>query len=56
MTLERQEEKALSIHIGRAAGVKCERCWKYSTDIGSEPELPTICGACAAAVRQTLEG
>ena len=56
VTLERQDEKALSIHIGRAAGVKCERCWKYSTDIGSEPELPTICGACAAAVRQTLEG
>ena len=32
-------------------GVKCERCWKYTTDVGSVAELPTVCAACAAARR-----
>jgi isoleucyl-tRNA synthetase len=52
--LARQEDKALSVHVARASGVKCERCWKYSTDVGSAPDLPTVCGACAAAVAEIL--
>ena len=36
----------------RAEGVKCERCWKYTTDVGSVAELPTVCAACAAARRR----
>jgi isoleucyl-tRNA synthetase len=50
--LERHDDKVLSVHIARAAGAKCERCWKYSTDVGSTPELPTVCGACARAVAE----
>jgi isoleucyl-tRNA synthetase len=40
----------VAVTVERAAGVKCERCWKYTTDTGANPEFPTICGACAAAV------
>ncbi len=54
--LEKQPEKALSVHVGRAAGVKCERCWKYTSDVGSSPELPTVCAACAAAVAEIVGG
>jgi len=50
--LTRQDENALSVHVARAQGSKCERCWKYSTDVGSVAELPTVCGACAAAVAE----
>jgi isoleucyl-tRNA synthetase len=32
--------------------VKCERCWHWETDVGSNPEHPTICGRCVAAVKQ----
>ncbi|HUS06017.1 MAG TPA: isoleucine--tRNA ligase [Bryobacteraceae bacterium] len=39
-----------AIQIERADGQKCERCWKYTTDVGSRPEYPTICAACADAV------
>jgi isoleucyl-tRNA synthetase len=44
----------LSVRIERADGVKCERCWKYTTDTGSDPRFPTICAACAAAVKEIL--
>jgi isoleucyl-tRNA synthetase len=52
--LESRSEKVLSVHVGRAEGVKCERCWKYSTGVGSVAELPTVCAACAAAVSEIV--
>jgi isoleucyl-tRNA synthetase len=44
----------LTVTVARALGDKCERCWKYSLDVGQDPELPTIHPACAAAVREIL--
>jgi isoleucyl-tRNA synthetase len=46
----------LSVKVERAAGGKCERCWKYTTDIGSDARFPTICGPCAKAVEESLNG
>jgi len=40
----------LTIRIERAAGVKCPRCWTYSTGIGSSTEHPEICPRCAEAL------
>jgi isoleucyl-tRNA synthetase len=40
----------LSIEIQRARGDKCERCWKYTNDVGSNPDFPTVCAACAAVL------
>lgn len=40
----------LAIRVGRARGDKCERCWKYTLDIGQNQDIPTICAACAAAL------
>jgi len=31
---------------------KCERCWRWETDVGSNPEHPTICGRCVKAVAE----
>ncbi len=33
-----------------ADGQKCERCWHWETDVGSNPAHPTICGRCVKAV------
>jgi isoleucyl-tRNA synthetase len=52
--LERHPDKVLSVHVGRAGGAKCERCWKYTTDVGSVAELPTVCASCAAAVAEIV--
>ena len=55
VVLARQAEAGFSAAIERTDGTKCERCWKYTDDVGSDAELPTVCAACAAAVRETLE-
>ena len=36
--------------ITKADGQKCERCWHWETDIGQNPEHPTICARCTKAV------
>jgi isoleucyl-tRNA synthetase len=52
----RSADGALAVQVERAAGVKCERCWKYTTDVGSNAAYPTVCSPCAAAVEETLRG
>jgi isoleucyl-tRNA synthetase len=44
----------LAVRVERASGAKCERCWKYTTDIGANPAFPSICAACARAVEEIL--
>jgi isoleucyl-tRNA synthetase len=56
VALDRAESAALNVQVERAAGQKCERCWKYTTDVGSSAKYPTICGSCADAVDETLNG
>ncbi len=46
---------ALEIRVERARGDKCERCWKYRRDVGSNEEFPTVCGACASVLPEFLE-
>ena len=43
-----------SVSVTKADGQKCERCWHWETDVGSNPEHPTICARCVAAVRKNL--
>jgi isoleucyl-tRNA synthetase len=44
--------EALTIKVERARGDKCERCWKYTRDVGSDPEYPTVCASCAKTLRE----
>ena len=36
--------------VAPAAGEKCERCWIYTDDIGSDAAHPTLCARCARCV------
>ncbi|MCI0745571.1 MAG: class I tRNA ligase family protein, partial [Verrucomicrobia subdivision 3 bacterium] len=36
--------------VARADGQKCERCWHWETDVGSNPAHPAICGRCARII------
>jgi isoleucyl-tRNA synthetase len=49
--LKASADDGLRVSVLRATGVKCERCWKYTHDVGSDAELPTVCAPCATAVR-----
>jgi len=54
--LQKGEGDAISVQVERAGGVKCERCWKYTSDVGSDVRFPTVCKSCADAVVETLNG
>ena len=54
VSLEGHADADLAVHVERAAGVKCERCWKYTFDVGANPDLPSVCAACARAVTLTF--
>ena len=38
----------LSITVTPSTHAKCERCWHYRADVGSEAQHPTLCGRCVA--------
>ncbi len=41
--------------VAPAAGEKCERCWIYTDDIGSDAAHPTLCARCAGVVSKIEE-
>ncbi len=40
----------LRIRVAQAPGEKCERCWRYSTQVGKNERHPTLCERCADVV------
>ena len=40
------ERKPTSFKVTPTTHVKCERCWHYVADVGSDAEHPTICKRC----------
>ncbi len=43
-----ENSSELEVEVAKAEGDKCERCWCYSTTVGSSAEHPTLCARCAA--------
>ncbi len=41
----------VGVVFAKAAGGKCERCWKVLDEVGSDGDHPTLCARCADAVR-----
>jgi isoleucyl-tRNA synthetase len=43
-----------SVHaeVKRADGLKCERCWNYSTRVGEDKNYPTVCERCSAVLKE----
>ena len=37
-----------AVRVTRSAHPKCERCWHYRADVGSDPAHPALCGRCVA--------
>ncbi len=40
------------VDVKKAEGVKCERCWNYSTHVGEDKTYPTVCERCSAALKE----
>jgi isoleucyl-tRNA synthetase len=54
--VKRAAEGGLCVTVERAAGEKCERCWRYTTDVGTDKRHPTVCARCAQAVGEMRHG
>ena len=46
-----EEIAGLAIGVEKAHGEKCERCWIYSTELGTDAEHPTLCPRCTAVIK-----
>ena len=40
------------VDVTKADGLKCERCWNYSTRVGEDKNYPTACERCAAVLKE----
>ena len=43
--------EGLKVQVTAAPGEKCERCWYYSEELGTDAGHPTICPKCTTAVK-----
>jgi isoleucyl-tRNA synthetase len=39
------------IHVIKADGEKCQRCWNYSLSVGKDPSHLTVCARCSEVLR-----
>ena len=46
--------ETLGIGVADADGVKCDRCWNYSLNVGSFELHPLLCDRCVAAIEGTF--
>ncbi|HET6935395.1 MAG TPA: isoleucine--tRNA ligase [Candidatus Angelobacter sp.] len=60
VTLEHSAEgngsTPLHVEVMKAPGEKCERCWNYSTQVGSSERYPTVCERCLATLGELEQG
>ncbi|SKA71400.1 isoleucine--tRNA ligase [Desulfobaculum bizertense] len=45
------EVEGLRISVAQAKGEKCQRCWVYCEELGTDAEHPDLCPRCAAVMK-----
>ncbi|EYU43948.1 hypothetical protein ABFS82_07G014600 [Erythranthe guttata] len=49
-----QNENKVWIGVSRADGLKCERCWNFSSQVGNYQDHPSLCGRCHSVIGQPI--
>ncbi len=49
---DERDAASVTVEVARAEGQKCERCWHWERDVGTDARHPGLCGRCAAVVRE----
>ena len=44
----------VQVDVGKARGVKCERCWRYVPSVRTEPDWSGICDRCVEALAEPV--
>jgi isoleucyl-tRNA synthetase len=52
--VELREGAELGVKVAEASGMKCERCWHYTTDVGADARYPGACRRCATNLSAML--
>jgi isoleucyl-tRNA synthetase len=47
------EISGLSIVVQKAAGLKCQRCWNWSSQVGTFEEFPEVCERCYEVLKRS---
>ena len=42
----------IHVEVTKTDGLKCERCWNYSTHVGEDKKYPTVCERCSAVLKE----
>jgi isoleucyl-tRNA synthetase len=42
----------VAVQVSKAPGLKCERCWNFSTRVGEDKDYPTVCERCSAVLKE----
>ena len=45
-------ETRVDVGLAREVATKCERCWRYTQDVGQERSYPSVCLRCAEALAE----
>jgi isoleucyl-tRNA synthetase len=45
-------EAPTTIEFAKAEGTRCDRCWRFTDDVGSEGRYPMVCARCADALEK----
>ena len=51
-SFEESESSGVAIAVGRAEGVKCDRCWRYVPSVSQGPARAGLCDRCEQAVAE----
>ena len=46
------EMRRLRCRSVKLMGLKCERCWNFSTHVGEDKNYPTVCERCSAVLKE----
>jgi len=46
---------SVQVEVRKADGLKCDRCWNYSTRVGEDANYPTVCERCSAVLKEIEE-
>jgi isoleucyl-tRNA synthetase len=44
----------VNVNVGKADGIKCERCWRYVPDVSQSPDRSGICNRCVDALAEPV--
>ncbi len=45
-------DTTIEVQLARETATKCERCWRYTTDVGDDAQYPTVCLRCTEALTE----